>query len=58
MYVGVPMGIWITPRMTAGHLLLATGLTLYVVIGKGYEERDSERKFGARYRQRVSRTTL
>ena len=33
MYVGVLMGVWITPVMTVGHLLLAAGLTVYVLIG-------------------------
>jgi methanethiol S-methyltransferase len=27
MYVGVLMGIWVTPRMSFGHLLLALGMT-------------------------------
>ena len=32
MYVGVLLAIWATPRMTVGHLLLAVGMTIYVVI--------------------------
>jgi protein-S-isoprenylcysteine O-methyltransferase Ste14 len=49
MYVGVLLAIWATPRMTAGHLLLAVGMTIYVVIGMRYEERDLAEQFGAPY---------
>jgi methanethiol S-methyltransferase len=40
MYVGVLLGVWATPRMSAGHLLLALALTDYVLIAMRYEERD------------------
>jgi protein-S-isoprenylcysteine O-methyltransferase Ste14 len=49
MYVGVLLGVWATPRMTVGHLLLAAGLTLYVLIAMRYEERDLAQRFGASY---------
>ena len=49
MYVGVLMGVWVTPRMSLGHALLALGLTGYVLIAMRYEERDLARTFGARY---------
>jgi protein-S-isoprenylcysteine O-methyltransferase Ste14 len=49
MYVGVLLGVWATPRMTAGHAFLAAGFTLYVLIAMRYEERDLERKFGSPY---------
>ena len=50
MYVGVLLGVWATPTMTAGHALLACGLTAYVGIAMRYEERDLARRFGATYR--------
>lgn len=50
MYVGVLTAIWATPRMTAGHLLLALGLSLYVLIGIRYEERDLLDRYGAHYK--------
>jgi protein-S-isoprenylcysteine O-methyltransferase Ste14 len=57
MYLGVLMGVWITPIMTVGHLLLATGMTAYVLIGMRYEERDLARRFGRPYeRWRASAT--
>jgi methanethiol S-methyltransferase len=51
MYVGVLLGVWATPRMTAGHLLLATGLSAYVLIGMRYEERDLSAQYGSQYRR-------
>jgi protein-S-isoprenylcysteine O-methyltransferase Ste14 len=49
MYVGVLLGVWATPRMTFGHLLLALSLTAYVLIAMRYEERDLLHRFGRRY---------
>lgn len=56
MYAGFLLGIWSTPRMSRGHLLLAIVLTAYIVIGRRWEERDLLRRLGAqyeRYRQSV-----
>jgi protein-S-isoprenylcysteine O-methyltransferase Ste14 len=50
MYIGVLIGLWCTPRMTLGHLMLAGGLTIYLLIGMRFERRDLERRFGARYK--------
>jgi protein-S-isoprenylcysteine O-methyltransferase Ste14 len=41
--------MWATPEMTIGHLLLATGMTLYVLIALRYEERDLAARFGSSY---------
>ena len=49
MYVGVLLGVWATPRMSFGHLLLALALTAYVMIAMRYEERDLLHRFGRRY---------
>ena len=49
MYVGVLLGIWMTPLMTAGHLLIAAALTAYILIAMRYEERDLRRTFGGVY---------
>lgn len=49
MYVGVLLGVWVTPKMSAGHALLASGLTCYVLLAMRYEERDLARQFGATY---------
>lgn len=49
MQAGITLGLWATPHMTLGHLVLAVGMTLYILIGIHYEERDLVRTFGARY---------
>jgi len=49
MYVGVLLGVFVTPHMSLGHLLLALGFTVYVLIGMRYEERDLIATYGQRY---------
>ena len=50
LYVGLLLGLWSVPVMTAGRLLFALGLSLYILIGITFEERDLVRQFGERYR--------
>ena len=55
--LGVLIGYWATPRMTAGHFLLAAASTVYVFIGIALEERDTHEALGeayARYRLETS----
>jgi len=57
MQLGVLVGLWSTPVMSATHLVLALGMTAYVLIGLYYEERDLLQELGgdyADYRHRVS----
>jgi protein-S-isoprenylcysteine O-methyltransferase Ste14 len=51
MLLAVLLAFWVTPSMTAGHLLLAGGLTLYGVIGSMFEERDLAGVYGDTYRR-------
>jgi protein-S-isoprenylcysteine O-methyltransferase Ste14 len=56
LYLGFLIVLWSAPTMGWGRVLLAAGLTVYVLIGVHYEERDLVRTFGdeyARYRERV-----
>ena len=49
LYLGFIIAFWATPRMTAGHMLLAAGMTVYMLIAIRYEERDLVRLFGKDY---------
>lgn len=54
--LGVLIGLWCVPEMTASKLVLTLTMTAYVFIGVMYEERDLMQSFGARYsdyKQRV-----
>jgi len=48
---GAFIGIWVAPVLTAGHLLFAAGMSLYILIGVWHEERDLVRAFGESYRR-------
>lgn len=49
MYIGLLLGVWATPDMSVGHALLASGFTLYILIGMRFEEADLAGRFGAQY---------
>src|SRR6476620_1065608 len=43
------LAFWAAPEMTAGHLLLAAGLSIYMLIAIRYEETDLVHLFGKDY---------
>jgi len=49
MMAGFFLAFWGTPHMTASHLLLAAGMSVYILIALHYEERDLVGLFGADY---------
>jgi methanethiol S-methyltransferase len=49
LYSGFILAFWATPVMTTGHLLLAAGMTVYILIAIRHEERDLVGVFGAQY---------
>jgi len=49
LYSGFFLAFWSTPHMTYGHLLLAAGLSLYMLIAIRYEEHDLVGLFGKDY---------
>ena len=56
LYLGFFLAFWATPRMTTGHLLLAAGMSVYMLIAIRHEEHDLVTVFGKDYedyRQRV-----
>ena len=53
---GAFIGIWFTPIMTIGHLLFASGMSAYILIGVYHEEKDLIRAFGSRYQHYIAST--
>lgn len=51
LYSGFILAFWSIPTMTAGHMLLALGLTVYILIAIRYEERDLVGMFGSDYEE-------
>jgi methanethiol S-methyltransferase len=49
LYLGQVIAFWSAPHMSLGRVLLAVGLTLYVVVGARLEERDLVDTFGDEY---------
>jgi methanethiol S-methyltransferase len=49
MQLGILVALWATPHMTAGHLVYAATMTLYILIGLRFEERALVRSFGVTY---------
>ena len=50
LYAGTVLTLWATPTMTAGHLLLASVFSAYVLVGVRLEERDLLRAHGEAFR--------
>jgi protein-S-isoprenylcysteine O-methyltransferase Ste14 len=49
IYAGFFLAFWAAPQMTIGHLLLAVGVSVYMMIAIRYEERDLVAFHGADY---------
>lgn len=55
LQTGMLITLWATPEMSAGHLVFALALTLYIRIGLHFEERDLHARFGEDYRRYAER---
>lgn len=49
LYLGFFLAFWATPHMSYGHLLLAVGMSIYMLIAIRFEERDLIAYFGVQY---------
>ena len=49
IYLGFFIALWATPEMSVGHLVLAASMTVYILVGIRYEERDLVAHFGEDY---------
>jgi protein-S-isoprenylcysteine O-methyltransferase Ste14 len=48
---GVLIGVWFIPTMTATHLILSIGFTVYIFIGLWFEEKDLIEEIGQPYQR-------
>ena len=51
LYSGFFLAFWATPHMTYGHLLLAAGMSVYMLIAIRYEEGDLTSYYGEEYKR-------
>jgi protein-S-isoprenylcysteine O-methyltransferase Ste14 len=58
LYVGWAIAFWATPTMTVGHLLLAAGMTGYMLVALVFEERDLIAHFGRQYEEYRDRVPM
>ena len=49
--LGVLIGVWFIPESTANHMMLATGMTIYIFIGLYFEEKELVKEFGKTYQE-------
>lgn len=56
MMLGVLIAVWATPVMSVGHLVLAIGFSLYIVVGIHFEEQALRRDLGDAYVSYARRT--
>jgi protein-S-isoprenylcysteine O-methyltransferase Ste14 len=56
--LGFLIAFWFKPRMTLGYLLFAITMTIYIIIGVFYEERDLVKVLGDGYLRYKEETSM
>ena len=56
LYFSFMIAFWVNPILTVGHLLLASLVTIYTLIGIEYEEKDLKEVFGKQYEAYLQKT--
>ena len=51
MMLGILVGMWSIPEMSVSHMLFSLTLSIYIVIGVLFEERDLVKQYGNTYRE-------
>ena len=49
LQLGLLIAFWVTPELSVGHFIFAATMTVYILIGLYFEERDLQKLFGAEY---------
>ena len=57
IYFGFLIAFWAAPNMTWGHVLFAAGMTVYMLIGIWYEEKDLVDAYGESYKRYQQQTS-
>lgn len=56
--LGTLLGLWATPTLSMGHLLLSLGLSIYIFIGIRLEEKDLSDVHGEDYAKYCQKTSM
>ncbi len=49
LMLGFLVAFWAAPQMSVGHLIFAASMTIYILIGVAFEERDLLKSYGQAY---------
>lgn len=56
--LGVMIGIWFTPAMSMSHLMLSVSMSIYIIIGLYFEEKDLVATLGQDYKDYQGRVRM